>query len=145
MQASCTPNVKVSTQIWRPINVVHLAITRQVVSCIAPLPLHKVGTYWVHLQVMTTSLMIFLFSLQIYWYRQGDVDPKFRKMIYFNSFTTILLCICANVYFHKRSWHQGTSQSLILHHLWTTTQKHTAQFVHSSEFVVTVHRLRPRH
>ena len=25
MQASCTPNVKVSTQILRPINVVHLA------------------------------------------------------------------------------------------------------------------------
>lgn len=84
----------------------------------------------------------------IYWYRQGDVDPKFRKMIYFNSVTTILLCICANVYFHKHcSWHRGTFQSLILHHLWTTTQTqtHTAQFVHSSEFVVTVHRLRPRH
>lgn len=40
------------------------------------------------------------FSLQIYWYRQGDVDPKFKKMIYFNSFTTILLCVCANIYFH---------------------------------------------
>ncbi|CAH3112838.1 unnamed protein product [Pocillopora meandrina] len=38
----------------------------------------------------------------IYWYRQGDVDPKFRKLIYFNSFTTILLCICANVYYHKK-------------------------------------------
>lgn len=38
----------------------------------------------------------------IYWYRQGDVDPKFRKLIYFNSFTTILLCICANIYFHKK-------------------------------------------
>lgn len=37
----------------------------------------------------------------IYWYKQGDVDPKFKKMIYFNSFTTILLCICANVYFHQ--------------------------------------------
>lgn len=37
----------------------------------------------------------------IYWYRQGDVDPKFLKMIYFNSLTTILLCICANVYFHR--------------------------------------------
>ncbi|XP_058960418.2 transmembrane protein 243-like [Pocillopora verrucosa] len=37
----------------------------------------------------------------IYWYRQGDVDPKFRKLIYFNSFTTILLCICANVYYYN--------------------------------------------
>ncbi|XP_068715023.1 transmembrane protein 243-like [Montipora capricornis] len=37
----------------------------------------------------------------IYWYRQGDVDPKFKKMIYFNSVTTILLCVCANIYFHK--------------------------------------------
>ncbi|KAK2571249.1 Transmembrane protein 243 [Acropora cervicornis] len=36
----------------------------------------------------------------IYWYRQGDVDPKFKKMIYFNSFTTVLLCVCANIYFH---------------------------------------------
>lgn len=38
----------------------------------------------------------------IYWYRQGDVDPKFKKMIYFNSFTTVLLCVCANIYFHFR-------------------------------------------
>ncbi|KAL3853191.1 hypothetical protein ACJMK2_016754 [Sinanodonta woodiana] len=35
----------------------------------------------------------------IYWYRQGDLEPKFRKMIYFNSLTIVLLCICGNLYF----------------------------------------------
>ncbi|KDR19322.1 hypothetical protein L798_06119 [Zootermopsis nevadensis] len=38
--------------------------------------------------------------LLIFWYRQGDVDPKFKKLIYYNAFCIILLCICANIYFH---------------------------------------------
>ncbi|XP_076363704.1 transmembrane protein 243-like isoform X1 [Tachypleus tridentatus] len=38
----------------------------------------------------------------IYWYRQGDVDPKFRFLIYFNAFTIFLLCICANVSFFRK-------------------------------------------
>ena len=57
------------------------------------------------------------FSLQIYWYRQGDVDPKFKKMIYFNSFTTVLLCVCANIYFHFRddcSWQKWNSFRCLL-------------------------------
>ncbi|XP_071960873.1 transmembrane protein 243-like [Antedon mediterranea] len=37
----------------------------------------------------------------IYWYRKGDVDPKFRSLIYFNAFTLVLLCISANLYFHE--------------------------------------------
>lgn len=53
----------------------------------------------------------------IYWYRQGDVDPKFKKMIYFNSFTTVLLCVCANIYFHFRdhcSWQKWNSFRCLL-------------------------------
>ncbi|XP_077983545.1 transmembrane protein 243-like [Glandiceps talaboti] len=38
--------------------------------------------------------------IMIYWYRQGDVDPKFRTLIFYNAFTIILLCVCANLYFH---------------------------------------------
>ncbi|KAF6023410.1 TMEM243 [Bugula neritina] len=34
----------------------------------------------------------------IYWYRQGDLEPKFRNLIYYNAFTMLLLCICANIY-----------------------------------------------
>lgn len=36
----------------------------------------------------------------IYWYRQGDLEPKFRQLIFYNSFTILLLCICANLIFH---------------------------------------------
>lgn len=39
----------------------------------------------------------------IYWYRQGDLEPKFRNLIYFNAFNIILLCVVANLYFHKKS------------------------------------------
>jgi len=35
----------------------------------------------------------------IYWYRQGDLDPKFRVMIYYNAFTVILLSTCAISFF----------------------------------------------
>ena len=44
-------------------------------------------------------LWLFLI-LQIIWYREGDLDPKFRRFIYFNAFTTILLCIAGNLFFH---------------------------------------------
>ncbi|XP_033614057.1 transmembrane protein 243 [Fukomys damarensis] len=37
----------------------------------------------------------------IYWYRQGDLEPKFRSLIYYILFSIIMLCICANLYFHN--------------------------------------------
>ncbi|XP_066966719.1 transmembrane protein 243-like [Macrobrachium rosenbergii] len=37
----------------------------------------------------------------IVWYRQGDLDPKFKKLIYFNAFSMIMLCICGNIFFHE--------------------------------------------
>jgi len=40
------------------------------------------------------------FNLQIFWYRQGDMDNKFKKLIYYNAFCLTLLCVCANIYFH---------------------------------------------
>ncbi|XP_053506409.1 transmembrane protein 243b [Ictalurus furcatus] len=36
----------------------------------------------------------------IYWYRQGDLEPKFRNLIYYMLCSIVLLCICANLYFH---------------------------------------------
>lgn len=36
---------------------------------------------------------------QVYWYRQGELDPKFRKLLIYNAFVLIVLCICANLYF----------------------------------------------
>lgn len=38
--------------------------------------------------------------LLMVWYRQGDMDPKFKKLIYYNTFCITLLCVCANIYFH---------------------------------------------
>ncbi|RXM99133.1 Transmembrane protein 243 [Acipenser ruthenus] len=39
-------------------------------------------------------------SARIVWYRQGDLEPKFRNLIYYFLFSIVLLCICANLYFH---------------------------------------------
>ncbi|XP_005159069.1 uncharacterized protein isoform X1 [Danio rerio] len=36
----------------------------------------------------------------IFWYRQGDLDPKFRGLIYYSTGLVVLLCLCANLYFH---------------------------------------------
>ncbi|XP_015909285.1 transmembrane protein 243 [Parasteatoda tepidariorum] len=48
-------------------------------------------------------LCIFLICLGhillIYWYRQGDLDPKFRLLIYYNALTIILLTTCALSFF----------------------------------------------
>ncbi|KAH3881133.1 transmembrane protein 243-like [Dreissena polymorpha] len=37
----------------------------------------------------------------IYWYRQGDLDPKFRRLIFYNAFTMIMLCVVGNLYLHN--------------------------------------------
>ncbi|XP_038054086.1 transmembrane protein 243-like [Patiria miniata] len=39
--------------------------------------------------------------LLIYWYREGDVAPKFRGLIYYNAATVLFLCVCANLYIHE--------------------------------------------
>ncbi|XP_071810486.1 transmembrane protein 243-like [Asterias amurensis] len=39
--------------------------------------------------------------LLIYWYREGDISPKFRGLIYYNAATILCLCVCANLYIHQ--------------------------------------------
>ncbi|KAI0215590.1 transmembrane protein 243 [Lamellibrachia satsuma] len=46
-------------------------------------------------------LILLSHLILIYWYRQGDLEPRFRTLIYYNAFTIILLCICANIYIHS--------------------------------------------
>ncbi|TRY62408.1 hypothetical protein DNTS_031821, partial [Danionella cerebrum] len=36
----------------------------------------------------------------IFWYQQGDLDPKFNVLIYYSIGIVNLLCLCANLYFH---------------------------------------------
>lgn len=38
-------------------------------------------------------------AFMVYWYRQGELDPKFRKLLIYNGVVLILLCLCANLYF----------------------------------------------
>ncbi|XP_066525306.1 transmembrane protein 243b [Hoplias malabaricus] len=36
----------------------------------------------------------------IFWYRRGELEPKFRNLIYYMLGSIVLLCVCANLYFH---------------------------------------------
>ncbi|RDD46003.1 Transmembrane protein 243 [Trichoplax sp. H2] len=36
--------------------------------------------------------------VMIRWYREGDVDPKFLKLIYYNTFVLLLFCFSCNLY-----------------------------------------------
>ena len=45
--------------------------------------------------------MLLSHATLMYWYRQGDLEPKFRKMIYYNAFALFMLCICANIYIYS--------------------------------------------
>lgn len=52
--------------------------------------------------ILLSAIIILLLIPQIfvaYWYRRGELEPKFRTMIYYNAVVTILLCIAANMYF----------------------------------------------
>nr|XP_006236064.1 transmembrane protein 243 isoform X2 [Rattus norvegicus] len=53
----------------------------------------------INLVVGGLTTLLILVTL-IYWYRQGDLEPKFRNLIYYILFSIIMLCICANLYFH---------------------------------------------
>ncbi|KAH9503590.1 hypothetical protein Btru_066926 [Bulinus truncatus] len=45
----------------------------------------------------------------VYWYREGDLDPKFRTMIFYNSVTIMLLCVAGNLYIHGVGSRNSTS------------------------------------
>ncbi|XP_060080566.1 transmembrane protein 243-like [Ylistrum balloti] len=49
---------------------------------------------------VTIVLICISHLLQICWYRQGEVDPKFRRIIIYNAMTICLLCVCGNLYMH---------------------------------------------
>ncbi|XP_053464758.1 transmembrane protein 243 isoform X2 [Nycticebus coucang] len=60
---------------------------------VPPKPLNIFFAVCISLSSITACILI-------YWYRQGDLEPKFRKLIYYIIFSIIMLCICANLYFH---------------------------------------------
>lgn len=39
-------------------------------------------------------------AILIFWYRKGDLEPKFRSLIYYNTFAIVCLCFCACLYFY---------------------------------------------
>lgn len=57
--------------------------------------------YQVNAKHVVLGIVIILICLSnvalIYWYREGDLQPKFRLLIYYNSVVIILLCIVAFV------------------------------------------------
>ena len=59
--------------------------------------------YYFVSQLSSVTPLILLASLssllQVTWYRRGELEPKFRRMIYYNAILTILLCITVNLYF----------------------------------------------
>lgn len=64
--------------------------------------------------ILLSAIIILLLIPQIlvaYWYRRGELEPKFRTMIYYNAIVTILLCIVANMYFLEVGIHGPTSLS----------------------------------
>ncbi|XP_031570831.1 transmembrane protein 243-like [Actinia tenebrosa] len=38
----------------------------------------------------------------IFWYKRGDLDPKFRKLILFNCLSLIILCLSANLFYYPK-------------------------------------------
>ncbi|KAG2459807.1 TM243 protein, partial [Polypterus senegalus] len=60
------------------------------------LPPKPVNIFFALCIIMTCISAVIL----IFWYRQGDLEPKFRNLIYYILFTIVMLCVCANLYFH---------------------------------------------
>ncbi|XP_029901902.1 transmembrane protein 243b [Myripristis murdjan] len=68
-------------------------ISSFVFPSLSPRPLNVFFAVCILLTCGSTLVLIF-------WYRQGDLEPKFRNLIYYMLVSIVLLCICANLYFH---------------------------------------------
>ncbi|CAK8675647.1 unnamed protein product [Clavelina lepadiformis] len=98
------PLFGVSTRRERLLNLVvglvtSLLVTATLISAFLFPDPHHINPLSIFFAVCIAFVCASLLTL-IYWYRQGDVDPKFRKMIYYNSIVIVLLCVCANLYYH---------------------------------------------
>lgn len=60
-------------------------------------PPHPLNIFFAVCILLTCGSTIVL----IFWYRQGDLEPKFRNLIYYMLASIVLLCLCANLYFHS--------------------------------------------
>jgi len=72
-----------------------IVVTTMVSAFFAKTPPYGLNIYF----VVCICLICLGHILLIYWYRQGDLDPKFRLLIYYNAFTMILLSTCALSFF----------------------------------------------
>lgn len=58
---------------------------------------------------VTILLLLFPQIVVVYWYRKGELEPKFRTLIYYNAIVTSLLCLVANLYFFQTGFHGPTT------------------------------------
>ncbi|XP_041058583.1 transmembrane protein 243-like isoform X2 [Cetorhinus maximus] len=76
----------------RIVNIV-VGVLTSLLLILPPKPLNVFFVVCILLSCASIGVLIF-------WYRQGDLEPKFRNLIYYNLFSILMLCICANLYFH---------------------------------------------
>ncbi|XP_076331341.1 transmembrane protein 243-like [Tachypleus tridentatus] len=78
------------------ITCIFVAVTL-ICACATQSPLKGVNIYF----SICICFVCISHIILIFWYRQGDVDPKFRYLIYFNAISIFLLCVCGNIYFFR--------------------------------------------
>ncbi|XP_048862472.1 transmembrane protein 243b [Brienomyrus brachyistius] len=74
-----------------------LVIVTIISSFVFPVPPKPLNIFFAICIVMICASVLVL----IFWYRQGDLEPKFRNLIYYILVSIVTLCICANLYFHN--------------------------------------------
>uniref|UniRef100_H3D569 Transmembrane protein 243, mitochondrial b n=1 Tax=Tetraodon nigroviridis TaxID=99883 RepID=H3D569_TETNG len=74
--------------------VLETVVSSVVFPSLPPQPLNIFFAVCILLACGSTIVLIF-------WYRQGDLEPKFRNLIYYMLASIVLLCLCANLYFHN--------------------------------------------
>ena len=67
-------------------------------SFVHPFPPKGLHVFFAIVIIMNCVSNIFL----IRWYREGDLDPKFRTMIIYNTVVVLLLCIVAFIIIFRK-------------------------------------------
>ena len=54
----------------------------------------------VHVLQFASIKLSALIPLQAYWYHRGELNPKFKTLLYYNLVIITLLCIVSVLYFY---------------------------------------------
>ncbi|XP_028668338.1 transmembrane protein 243-like [Erpetoichthys calabaricus] len=92
-----SPKERIVNWIFAGVTLLMVIVTVISAMVFPQIPPRPVNIFFAICIIMICISVIIL----IFWYRQGNLEPKFRILIYYILISIINLCVCANLYIHE--------------------------------------------